>query len=158
MSDTATLWTVAHRAPLSKGFFRQEHWSGLPFLPPGDLPDPGIKLASPTLASRLFTTEPPGESHFQVAIVIKNPPANAGDVRDAGLIPGSGRSSGGRNGNPLQCSCLENPMDRGAWWAMVYGVAESNTVEQLSAHTHTHILYLFTFGYAGSSLLQEGFL
>ena len=50
----------------------------------------------------------------QVALVVKNPPANAGDVRDAGLIPGLGRSPGGRNGNLLQYSCLENPMDRGA--------------------------------------------
>ena len=47
--------------------------------------------------------------------------ANAGDIRDAGSIPGSGRSPGEENGNPLQCSCLENPMDRGAWWAAVYG-------------------------------------
>ena len=50
----------------------------------------------------------------QEALVIKNPPANEGDVRDAGLVPGSGRSPGGGHGNPLQYSCLENPMDREA--------------------------------------------
>jgi len=51
----------------------------------------------------------------QVVVVVKNPPANAGDVRDAHSIPGSGRSPGGGHGNPLQDSCLENPMDRGTW-------------------------------------------
>ena len=55
----ATPWTVAHQAPLSMGFSRQEYWSGLPFLPPGDLPHPGIKPASPALADGFFTTEPP---------------------------------------------------------------------------------------------------
>ena len=58
----ATLWTVAHQAPLSMGFSRQEHWSGLLFSPPGDLPDPGIKPASPVssaLAGGFFTTAPP---------------------------------------------------------------------------------------------------
>ena len=64
----------------------------------------------------------------QVALVVKkNPPANAGDIRDAGSIPGSGRSPGGRNGNPLPHSCLENPRDRGAWRAAVHGVTESRT-------------------------------
>ena len=63
----------------------------------------------------------------QVALVVKNLPANAGDVREVGLVPGSGRSPGRRNSNVLQCSCLENPMDRGAWWATVLGVAESQT-------------------------------
>ena len=53
----------------------------------------------------------------QVALVVKNPPANTGDIRDKGLIPGSGRYPGGGHGNPLQYSSLENPMDRGAWWA-----------------------------------------
>ena len=65
----------------------------------------------------------------QVALVVKNPPANAGDLRNAGLIPGSGRSSGKGHGNPLQHSCLENPMDRGAWQAIVHRVAESDTAE-----------------------------
>ena len=55
----------------------------------------------------------------RVTLVVKNPPANAGDLRDAGSIPGSGRSLGGGHDNPLQYSCLENPMDREAWWAMV---------------------------------------
>ena len=55
---------------------------------------------------------------FQVVLVIKNPPAIAGDIRDLGSIPGSGRSPGGGHGNLLQYSYLENPMDRGAWWAM----------------------------------------
>ena len=49
--------------------------------------------------------------------MVKNPPANAGDTGGMGLIPGLGRSSGGGRGNPLQFSCLENPMDRGVWWA-----------------------------------------
>ena len=59
--------------------------------------------------------------------MVKNLPANAGDIRDLGSIPGSGRSPGGGNGNPLQCSCLENPMDRGALWAIVPGVAKHRT-------------------------------
>ena len=58
----------------------------------------------------------------QVALVVKNPPANAGDIRDMGLIPGLGRCLGEGNGNPLQYSCLENPMDRGDWWDTAHGV------------------------------------
>ena len=61
--------------------------------------------------------------------MVKNLPANARDIRDAGSIPGSGRSPGERNGNPLQYSCLENPMDRGAWQATVHSVAESDMTE-----------------------------
>ena len=57
--------------------------------------------------------------------MVKNPPANAGDLGDVGLIPGLGRSPGVGNGNPLQYSCLENSMDRGAWWAIVDGVTKS---------------------------------
>ena len=63
----------------------------------------------------------------QVALVLKNLPANAGDVRDTGLIPGWGRSPGEGNGNPLQYSCLENSLDRGAWWATVHGATQSLT-------------------------------
>ena len=67
----------------------------------------------------------PGDS--QGVLVVKNLPANAGDIRDTGSIPGLGRSTGKGHGNPLQYSCLENPMDRGAWWATVHGVAKSRT-------------------------------
>ena len=62
-----------------------------------------------------------------MALVLKNLPANTGDVRDMGLIPGLGRSPGEGNGNALQYSCLENPMDRGAWQATVHSVAQSQT-------------------------------
>ena len=62
-----------------------------------------------------------------MALVVKNLPANAGDTRAKGSIPGSGRSPGIGNGNPLQYSCLENSMDRGAWQATVHGVAKSRT-------------------------------
>ena len=63
----------------------------------------------------------------QVVLVVKNLPANAGDVRDIGSIPGLGRSPRGRHGNPLQYSGLENPKDREAWWATVQGVTKSWT-------------------------------
>ena len=63
----------------------------------------------------------------QVALVVKNLAASAGDVGDSGLIPGSGTSPGGGQGNPLQYSCLENPMDRRALWAIVHRVAKSQT-------------------------------
>ena len=60
----------------------------------------------------------------QVALKAKNTPASSGDIRDCGLNPGSGRSPGGRHGNPLQYSCLENPMDRGGWQATDHRVSE----------------------------------
>ena len=62
----------------------------------------------------------------QVALVVKNLPANAGEVRVVSSIPGSGRSPGGGYGNPLQYSCLENSMDRGAWWATIHRVSKSH--------------------------------
>ena len=64
---------------------------------------------------------------FAGGLMVKNLPANAGDTRDVGSIPGSGRVPGEENGNPLQYSCLGNPMDRGAWWATVHGVTKSQT-------------------------------
>ena len=75
----------------------------------------------------------------QVVLVVKSPPANARDIREAGLIPGLGRSPGEGNGNPLQYSCLGNPMDRGAWWAAVPGVAASRT-QQISFALRFHAL------------------
>ena len=63
----------------------------------------------------------------QVVLAVKNLTANAGDLRDVSSISESGRSPGGGHGNPLQYSCLENPMDRGAWWAIVHGVTKSQT-------------------------------
>ena len=70
------------------------------------------------------------EGASQVALVVKKPPANAGDIRDMGVWSGEGeRSPEEQNGNPLQCSCLENPMARGAWRATVQRVSESDTTE-----------------------------
>ena len=132
----ATPWTAASQAPLSMGFSRQEYWSGLPFPSPGDLPDPKIKPESLALAGGFFailpTWEPlrsdqslsrvrlcdpmnrsmPGLSDHHQLPEVKASASNAGDP---GSIPGSGRSPGEGNGNPLQYSCLENPMVREAW-------------------------------------------
>ena len=75
---------------------------------------------------------PKDGAHLQrikAALVVKNPPANAGAVRDAGLIPGLGRSAGEGNGKPLQYSCLENSMDGGAWRATVHRIAGSDKTE-----------------------------
>ena len=102
-----TPWAVARQAPLSMGFPRQEHWSGLPFPSSGDLPDPGIKSTSLAwqVDSLPLPRLPTGESH----------------------------------GTLLQHSCLENPMDGGAWWAAVHGVAGSRT--RLSDFTFTFHFY-----------------
>ena len=113
-----TPWTVAHQAPLSVGFSRQEYWSGWSLSSPGDLSDSGIKPRSPALQADCWLAERPGSIYIflvsvlasyccwdkgasQVAVVIKNPPANAGDLRDLGSIPGLGRCPGGGDGNPF---------------------------------------------------------
>ena len=69
---------------------------------------------------------------FQVAVVVKNLPVNTGDIRDGSSILGSGRSPEAGHHNPLKYSCLENPIDRGAWWVTVHGITKSQT--QLSTH------------------------
>ena len=73
---------------------------------------------------------------FPGGSVVKNLPANAGDTRNAGLTPGSWRSPGEENGNPLQNSYLENSMDRGTLWTIVYGVAELDMTEHIHMHMH----------------------
>ena len=85
----------------------------------------------------------------QVALVVKNSPANAGNVRDTSSIPGWGRSPGGGHGDSLQCSCLENPTDRGAWRAAVHRVRESRVREsnttEVTQHTCSHRGWGHTF-------------
>ena len=123
MSDSfVTPWTVAYQVPLSVGFSRKEFWSGLPFLSPGDIPDSGIKPRSPTLQADALPSELPGKLQY-----------------DPGSIPGSGRSTGEGKGNSFQCSCLENPMDRGVWWATVQGVAKSRRRWQLTLSLIVHL-------------------
>ena len=78
-------------------------------------------------------------SGSQVALAVKNPPANAEDIRDVESTPGSEISPGGQHGNPLQYSCLENPMNRGAWWATVHRIAELDMTE-VTWHACTHEL------------------
>ena len=88
----------------------------------------------------------------------KEPSANAGDIRDAGAIPGSGRYPGGGLGNPLQYSCLENPMDRGAWWATVHGIAKSWTwLKRLSTlrHSVSLVLLMQVFPWLNAVLSSE---
>ena len=75
-----------------------------------------------------------GHSGFPSGSLVKNPPTNSGDL---GSVPGSGRSPGEGSGNPLQYSCLGNPMDRGAWQATVHGVSESDMTEHVHTKTRT---------------------
>ena len=75
--------------------------------------------------------------------MVKNPPANAGDTREVDLIPRSGKSSEGRNGNPLQYSCLENPNDTGPSWSIVHGAAkELDMIKCVRAHTSNTLFFL----------------
>ena len=85
-------------------------------------------------------------------------PANAGDIQDAGSIPGSGRSPGEGNGNPLQCSCLENPRDGEFWWAAVYGIAQSWTrLKRLSSSSYSLLHGIFLTQGLNLGLLHCGF-
>ena len=100
----------------------------------------GSHLSGPVIHRKSFTLTLWVWCHVpqhlsQVALVVKSPPATAGDPRTLGSVPGSGRSPGGGHGSPLQYSCLEDPKDRGAWRAAVHGVAKNRTqLKQLSAH------------------------
>ena len=152
------------------GLFWQEYWSGLPFLPPGDLPDLGIEPVSPKSPTfhqvGFLSAEPPEKLHYNnkkweshmftvrahsvlvlstlIAAICSFPGGTSGKEpacqcrrhkRYRFHLP-----PGGGHGNPLQCSCLENPMDRGAWWATVHRVAKSRTqLERLSTQ-HIYIL------------------
>ena len=138
-----TLWTIAHQAPLSMGFSRQEYWSGLPCPPPGDLPNPGIEptsLMSPALAGSSLPQEPPGKPFhppscsFFFWTILLNPshPLNwasqVHDVKDSSCHCRRCRSERfpeEGNGYPCQYSSLKSPMDRGAWQVIVHGVAKS---------------------------------
>ena len=138
----ANPWTVAYQVSPSMGFSRSEYWSVLPFPSPGDLPDQGSKLGLPHCKQTLLPSEPPGKSN-QVMLVLKNPPASAGDARGEGSIPGSGTSPAVVKGNPLQYSCLGNFMDRGARQATVHGARKSRTRLNNWAHTHTPRLHYY---------------
>ena len=144
-------------AALSMGFSRQENWRGLPFPSPGDLPNPRIEPRSPALQADALTSESPGKPEFkpavanwtyaqgsgpcsgtliwasQVVLVVKNLPAIARDLRDAGSVPWFGISPGGRHGNPLQYSCLENPHgQRSLAKLQSMGLQRADTTEGLS--------------------------
>ena len=158
-----TPWTVAYQVPPSMGFSREEYWI-LQIFPTQGL-NLGLLHCGQTLyclsnqgrllflmhwrflnVSGILTRSIPllakntdlwssGTSH--VALVVKNLLANAGDTREMGLIPWSGRFPGEEHGNALQYSCLKNPMDRGSWQATVHRVAKSWTqLKRLGMHTH----------------------
>ena len=117
----ATQWTAAYQAPSSMGFSRQAYWSRVP-------------LPSPTNSLQYLSN-----MGFPGGSVVKNLSANVRDVGDEGLIPRWAGSSRIGNGNPLQYSCLRNPMDRGVWWATVHGVEKS----WMRLSTHAFIKYIF---------------
>ena len=94
----------------------------------------------------------------QMTLKVKNSPASAGDVKDVGLIPGLGRSPGGGHGNPLQYSCLGNPMDRGAWWTTYspWGPKESDTTEWLTRFPSLNMLISLLLDHMAIFLLKLG--
>ena len=124
-------------AALSMEFSKQEYWNRLLFPSPGDLPqwsNSGLLHCRQILyplsyqgSLWLHLTQLNNSEDSQVMWIVMNPPANAENVRDLDWMPGWRRSPGRGHGNALQYSCLENPLDRGAWWATVHGVAKSQT-------------------------------
>ena len=127
----ATPWTAAYQAPPSTGFSRQEYWSGVP-LAFSEI----LTLQFPNIIYLMLVTSLLG---FPGGSEVKASACNAGDL---GSIPGLGRSPGEGNGTLLQYSCLENPMDGGAWWATVHGVAKSQTWLSDFTFTFTSLLMM----------------
>ena len=136
------------------GFSRQKYWSGLPFSSPGDLLSPGIEpailyhwatgaslMVLLLLLKFVYNNSLQGNTGLPCGSYGKESAYNAGDL---GLIPLLGRTPGGGNGNPLQYSCLENSIGRGAWWATVHGVTKSQT-QLCHLQTVTVLLLLFQF-------------
>ena len=126
MSDSVTPEMAAHQAPPSLGFFRQEHWSGLPF--PSPMHETEIEVAQSCLTfSDPMDCSLPGSSihgifqawHAAIHAVAKSRTRLSNFTFTSCIGEG--------NGNPLQCSCLKNPRDQGAWWTTIYGVAQSRT-------------------------------
>ena len=109
----------------SRGLGWSRYSASLSCLPPSE--SSPFRVVPGTQAKALNFKTSPMEKASQVTLVVKNLPANAGDLRDVRSISGSGRSPEGGHGNPLQYSYLENPMDKGAWQATVYEVAKSQT-------------------------------
>ena len=107
-----TLWTIAHQAPQSMGFPKQEYWSGLPFLPPGDLLNPKMEPESPV--SPALAGGPFYHQHYLGLPGGSDGKASACNAGDLGSTPGVGKVSWRRKWQPTQYSCLENPMDEGA--------------------------------------------
>ena len=130
-----TPWTVASQAPLSMGFSRQEYWSGLPFpspIAPKTWIKKYVRLLTVTLDTYCSISKHKtqflnlGAGYTSVDFAGGSDcKASAYNAGDPGSIPGSGRSPGEGNSNPLQCSCLENLIDGGAWWAEVHRVTKS---------------------------------
>ena len=87
-----------------------------------------------------------------MVLVVKNPPANAGDIRDVGSIPGLERSPGGQHGNPLQDYCLENPMDRGDWRATVHRSSKESDMTEAALQAHNPIFRNKLNGFAKMQL------
>ena len=107
-----------------RGIFQAGILKWAPFSSPGEFLTQGSNLGLLHWQMDSLPLSLQGSPTVQVALVVKNPPDNAGGVRDTGLIPGWGRSPGGGHGNPLHYSYLENSMDRGAWRATVHRVAK----------------------------------
>ena len=123
-SGSGHLWCLercGHRTPL------EVQWLGLCTSVAGgtgSISGQGTKIYMPLSATKKNKKD---VALAQVVLVVKNLPANAGGITDVGLSPGLGRSPGRGHGNPLQYSCLENPIDRGVWWAAVHRVKKSQT-------------------------------
>ena len=113
------LWTVAHQAPPSMGFSRQEYWSGLPFPSPGDLPDPGIGPRSPTLQADALTSAPPGKP-LNTRIQVLTSKISREERKPGGRKKGKEAGEGGRKGWPYRC--LLPPTDTQALWDFSLGL------------------------------------
>ena len=153
------LWPA--RLPCPWGFSRQEKWSGFPSPPPGDLPNPGTEPQSPALQTESLPSEPLEKPVFTGKSTLS--PDFHISMNGATIFLVTQVLGGEGNGNPLQNSCLENPRERGAWRAAVYGVAQSWTrLKRLSSSSrfleiHTCNIYLTFLGHYSASS-QHGIL